>query len=45
MMRILKGIVIALLLLLGALFAYQEFGFDFRVLNSRFLVLTEFPSA
>ncbi|HWF93609.1 MAG TPA: hypothetical protein VG291_01475 [Xanthobacteraceae bacterium] len=36
-MRILKGIVIALLLLLGALFAYQEFGFDFRVLNFPFL--------
>jgi hypothetical protein len=37
MMRLLKGMVIALLLLLGVLFAYQGFGFDFRMLNFPFL--------
>ncbi len=36
-MRILKRIVIALLLLLGVLFAYQGFGFEFRVLDFPFL--------
>lgn len=32
-MRLLKRVVIAVLLLLGVLFAYQGFGFDFRILN------------
>jgi hypothetical protein len=33
MMRFLKRVVIALLLLLGVLFVYEGFGFDFRILN------------
>ena len=32
-MRFLKRVVIALLLLLGVLFVYEGFGFDFRILN------------
>jgi hypothetical protein len=32
-MPFLKGVVIALLLLLGVLFVYEGFGFDFRILN------------
>jgi hypothetical protein len=33
MMPFLKRVVIALLLLLGVLFVYEGFGFDFRILN------------
>jgi hypothetical protein len=33
MMRFLKRVVTALLLLLGVLFVYEGFGFDFRILN------------
>ena len=32
-MLFLKRVVIALLLLLGVLFVYEGFGFDFRILN------------
>ena len=32
-MRFLKRVVTALLLLLGVLFVYEGFGFDFRILN------------
>ena len=42
-MRLLKGIVIAVLLLLGVLFAYQGFGFDFRVLDFQFLDSSGIP--
>jgi hypothetical protein len=33
MMPFLKGAMIGLLLLLGVLFVYEGFGFDFRILN------------
>jgi hypothetical protein len=33
MMPFVKRVVIALLLLLGVLFVYEGFGFDFRILN------------
>ena len=33
MMQFLKRVVIGLLLLLGVLFVYEGFGFDFRILN------------
>jgi hypothetical protein len=36
-MQFLKRVVTALLLLLGVLFVYQGFGFDFRILNFQFL--------
>jgi hypothetical protein len=32
-MRFLKRVLTALLLLLGVLFVYEGFGFDFRILN------------
>ena len=32
-MPFIKGVVIASLLLLGVLFVYEGFGFDFRILN------------
>jgi hypothetical protein len=32
-MQFLKGVLVALCLLLGALFAYQGMGTDFRILN------------
>jgi hypothetical protein len=35
-MRFLKRAVIALLLLLGVLFIYEGFGFEFRILNFGF---------
>jgi hypothetical protein len=33
MMQFLKRVLTALLLLLGVLFVYEGFGFDFRILN------------
>jgi hypothetical protein len=35
-MQFLKRVVIALLLLLGVLFAYEGFGFEFRILDFEF---------
>ncbi len=35
-MRLLKRVVIALLLLLGVLFIYEGFGFEFRILDFAF---------
>jgi hypothetical protein len=32
-MGFIKGVLTALLLLLGVLFVYEGFGFDFRILN------------
>ena len=40
---LLKGVVIAALLLLGVLFTYQGLGHDFRILNFDFLDTSGIP--